>query len=177
MARASAALESARTEAYRPRRWKALFRGEVAPRVGAIGRGFLAVWWDGVTLTWKTSAPLAGEGQHGTLSSGGVSGAPLPIPGRLGPGEAIGALLGVPAGAVSGPATSEGDRIVLPLVGGTLVSVDPAGRVVEARFPGGVRVVYEPGTGLPRKLTATSSDGRAVLDLESLGPWPEGEAP
>jgi hypothetical protein len=142
-----------------------------------VGRGFLAVWWDGTTLTWKTSAPLAGEGQQGALGLLGASGAPLPIPGRLDPGEAIAALLGVPLGAVEGTATGDGDRVVLPLEGGTLVVVDRAGRVVEARFPGGVRVVYEPGNGLPRKITATSREGRAVLELESLGPWAEGETP
>lgn len=176
-ARAAAALERVRTEAYRPRRWKALFRGEVAPRVGAIGRGFLAIFWDGLTLTWKTSAPLAGDVQSGTLSLGSASGAPLPIPGRLAPREAIGVLLGVPDGGVAGPARDDGDRVILPLEGGTLAVLDRAGRVVEVRFRGGVRVVYEPGSGLPRKLTATSREGRAVLELESLGPWPEGEAP
>lgn len=146
--------------------------------MGAIGRGFLAVFWDGLTLTWKTSAPLAGDVQRGTLRlDGPPGGASLPIPGRLDPREAIGALLGVPGGVVAGPARDDGDRVVLPLEGGTLAVLDRAGRVVEVRFPGGVRVVYEPGSGLPRKLTATSREGRAVLELESLGPWPEGEAP
>ena len=85
------------------RRFKALFRAEVSPRIGAIGRGYLSVWWDGASgsLSWRTSAPIAGAGNGGLLRKGsgaagdepGVS----PLPGKLGrPADLIACILGTP---------------------------------------------------------------------------------
>ena len=56
------------------RRFKALFRAEVSPKVGAIGRGYLSVWWDGASrsLEWRTSAPIAGAGRGGLLRMKGA---------------------------------------------------------------------------------------------------------
>ncbi len=43
------------------------------------------------------------------------------------------------------------------------------------RFPKGEVVVFQPGSGVPRRIEANGLDGRAVLVLESYGPWPAGE--
>ena len=49
------------------------------------------------------------------------------------------------------------------------------GNVVEMRFPHGEVVAFQPGSGVPRRIEANGPDGRAVLTLESYGPWPAGE--
>ncbi|MBK9065151.1 MAG: hypothetical protein IPL89_18545 [Acidobacteria bacterium] len=43
------------------------------------------------------------------------------------------------------------------------------------RFPNGEVVTFQPGAGVPRRIEANGPDGRAVLTLESYGPWPSGE--
>lgn len=57
----------------------------------------------------------------------------------------------------------------------TSTILDGQGRVVEMRFPNGEVVAFQPGSGVPRRIEANGPDGRAVLTLESYGPWPAGE--
>lgn len=137
-------------------------------------RGYLSVWWDGQSMRWKTSAPLAGAAQSGVLRlTGGSSGddTPLLLPGR----DAIGAVLGVlnrPGGEIS----SAGGATLVALEGGRLAVLDGKGNIVELRFPADrVTVTLEPGAGVPRRIEATSPEGIVVLVLESYLPWPEGE--
>lgn len=175
--RARESWERARLEAWRPRRFKALFRGESVPRAGAVVRGFLTVFWDGESLTWRVSAPLAGGVSEGRLGrSGGTTGR-TPLPGQVRPQDAIGALLGVldlPAGAA--PVRREGESMVLSLPDGRAARLDASGRVVELSLGGEARVRLEPGAGVPRRIEASGPDGRVVLALESYGPWEAEEA-
>jgi hypothetical protein len=160
------AYESARARAWdSTRRFKALFKAEVSPRVGAIGRGWLSVWWDGASgsLQWRASAPIAGAGRGGFLrvkdgesAAAGETAPPLSV--RLPAPDLIACILG----------TRDA-----PLSADTLL--DAAGRVVEMRFPNGEAVVLVPGSGVPRRIEANGPDGRAVLTLETYGPWPAGE--
>ncbi|MCM3878086.1 MAG: hypothetical protein NEA02_16940 [Thermoanaerobaculia bacterium] len=141
------------------RRFKALFKAEVSPRAGAIGRGYLSVWWDGATgtLTWRASAPIAGSGKGGVLRKG-KRGGDSPLPGNLDPTDLISCILGSPA---------EGStRSTL---------LDNQGRVVEMRFPKSEVVAFQPGEGVPRRIEANGPDGRAVLTLEAYSSWPESE--
>jgi hypothetical protein len=55
------------------------------------------------------------------------------------------------------------------------VGLDASGAVILMRFPGGPVVGFQPGPGVPRRIEAKGPDGRAVLTLESYGPWPAGE--
>jgi hypothetical protein len=154
------AYERARVHAWDPsRRFKALFKAEVSPKVGAIGRGYLSVWWNGATgtLHWRASAPIAGSGRGGFLRKGTSGGSPL-FPGKLGPTDLIACILGVPEESLS-----------------PSVAVDREGRVIEMSFPSGEVVALQPGEGVPRRIEANGSDGRAVLTLESYSSWPEGE--
>ncbi|MEO8053890.1 MAG: hypothetical protein ABI768_01970 [Acidobacteriota bacterium] len=160
-----AAYESARIKAWDPsRRFKALFKAEVSPKVGAIGRGYLSVWWDGASgsLEWRASAPIAGRGRGGLLRKGrGEGGADpdsSPLPGRLSSSDLIACILGTPDAPPS-PSSVLDDR----------------GNVVQVRFPNGEVVTFQPGSGVPRRIEANGPDGRAVLTLESYGPWPAGE--
>ncbi|MGZ5429245.1 MAG: hypothetical protein ACXWFS_09570 [Thermoanaerobaculia bacterium] len=128
-------------------------------KVGATGRGYLSVWWNGATgtLHWRASAPIAGGGKGGFLRKG-MSDGPSLLPGRLGPADLIACILGVPDGPLS-----------------PSVAVDREGRVIEMSFPGGEVVKLQPGEGVPRRLEANGPDGRAVLTLESYASWPESE--
>src|SRR5262249_4295768 len=92
---ARAAYEKARARAYAPRRFKALLQGEVAPKGGAIARGYLSCWWDGRVLVWRASAPLAGAGSSGRLSLDDPSRGTVPFPGELDAKDAIGLLFGI----------------------------------------------------------------------------------
>lgn len=169
--------EEARLAAYAPRRIKALFRGEASASAGALVRGYLTVFWDGRTLLWRTSAPLAGGIAAGAVIAGGEGVVGSPFPGRLAPSDAVAALLGVfdlPAGEASVAADGDGWRFSFP--GGRSARLDAGGRVRSLELPGESRVSLEPGTGLPRKIQAVGPEGRARLDLESLGPWPKGES-
>ncbi len=156
----SEAYERLRARAWDPtRRFKALFKAEVSPKVGAIGHGYLSVWWDGATRTldWRASAPIAGSGRGGFLRNGTNDGA-RPFPGKLSSSDLISCILGVPDEPLSPSA-----------------SVDREGRVTEMSFPGGEVVKLQPGEGVPRRLEANGPDGRAVLTLEAYSSWPEGE--
>ncbi len=176
-ARAVSAVLAARDEAWRPRRFKALFRGEVSPRVGPIVRGYLALFWDGEALAWRASVPLAGAGRSGTLRRAGGDAGDL-FPGRLESRDVLAALLGVPEEAPSGEGAlwREGRvELRLPSGEGRVVLVGPAGEVSGLVLPSGVRVEIAPGAGVPRRVEVTGPEGRALLVLESFGPWPEGE--
>jgi hypothetical protein len=143
----------------RSRRFKALFNAEVSPKIGAIGRGYLSVWWDGAagTLTWRASAPIGGAGKGGFLGKGMSDGA-SPFPGNLAPSDLIACILGVPDGPLSDS-----------------VAVDREGRVIRMSFPSGEVVALQPGEGVPRRIEANGPDGRAVLTLEAYSSWPESE--
>ena len=100
-----AAYEEQRARAWDPsRRFKALFKAEVSPKVGAVGRGYLSVWWDGAsaTLTWRTSAPIGGAGRGGFLrmteGEGNFTPAEggLPLSARLKGPDLIACILGTP---------------------------------------------------------------------------------
>lgn len=162
---ALAAYEAGRARAWDPsRRFKALFKAEVSPKVGAIGRGWLSVWWDGASgsLEWRASAPIAGGGRGGLLrkgrGEGGVEPDSSPLPGRLFSADLIACILGTPDAPPS-PVTV----------------LDERGNVVQMRFPNGEVVTFQPGSGVPRRIEANGPDGRAVLTLESYGPWPSVE--
>jgi hypothetical protein len=166
-ASALSAYESQRSRAWDPsRRFKALFRAEVSPKVGAVGRGYLSVWWDGASgvLTWRTSAPIAGGGRGGILrvkeeegkGPAGPEGPPLSS--RLSAPDLIACILGAPDAP---PSNS--------------ITLDGTGRVIGMRFPSGEIVSLEPGEGVPRRIEARGRDGRAILTLESYAPWPTSE--
>lgn len=169
---AVAAWQAAREKAWAPRRFKALYGGVVSQTVGATARGYVALWWDGSRLHYKSSAPLAGAGSSGTLSRlGGGS----PLPGVADPSAAIGVVLGVlDAAADRSRVTLDGTLTRLPLEGGAFAFLDPEGRVVKL-FLGSTEVRYEPGTGLPRSIDVRGHEGSAKLSLESYGPWPADE--
>jgi hypothetical protein len=161
----TAAYEANRAKAWdSSRRFKALFKAEVSPKVGAIGRGWLSVWWDGASgsLEWRASAPIAGGGRGGLLrkvrGEGGAEPDSSPLPGRLSSSDLIACILGTPDAPPSPSSV-----------------LDPQGRVIEMRFADGEVVAFQPGSGVPRRIEANGPDGRAVLTLESYGPWPSGE--
>lgn len=177
VARARAAYARAREAAYAPRRFKALFSGEISPRVGAIGRGYLSLYWDGGALAWRASAPLGGAGRGGTLRRGSDSG-DLDFPGAATGADVLAALLGAPDLDLSleGGAEERSGAVRLTLASpGRTAVVDREGRIVELGLPDGTRVRLEPGAGVPRRIEASGPDGFASLRLESFGPWPEGE--
>ncbi len=170
--RAVAAWQAARAKAWGPRRFKALYGGVVSQTVGATARGYVALWWDGSRLHYKSSAPLAGAGSSGTLSRlGGGS----PLPGVADPSAAIGVVLGV-LDVAADPAhvTVDGNLTRLALEGGAFAFLDPEGRIVKLLL-GSAEVRYEPGAGLPRSIDVRGDEGSAKLSLESYGPWPAGE--
>jgi len=174
-ARARASYELARQRAFAPRRFKALFKGEASQNVGGVVRGYLSIWWDGRVMRWKTSAPLAGAAQSGVLRSAretvADSARPLPLP----PGDAIGALLGA-LDLEPGDVTAARGGALVALPGRRYALVDGDGKVVELRFDGDhVTIRLAPGDGVPRRIEATSREGRVVLTLDSYLAWPEDE--
>ena len=174
---AVSAVLAARDEAWRPRRFKALFRGEVSPKGGVAVRGYLALFWDGEALAWRASVPLAGSPRSGMILRQGGGAGDL-FPGRLQSRDALAALLGVPEEAPSGEGAllRGGDvELRLPSGDGRTVLVSPAGEVTALGLPSGVRVDVSPGAGVPRRIEVRGPEGRALLTLESYGPWPEGE--
>jgi len=176
-ARSVTSVLAARDAAWEPRRFKALFRGEVSPRVGAAVRGYLAVTWDGETLSWRASVPLAGSGRAGTLGKAGGEAGDL-FPGLVEASDVLSALLGVPEEAPTGEgAVVRGGRVELKLPSGgeRAVLVSATGQVTGLVLPSGVRVELSPGVGVPRRIEVNGPDGRALLTLESYGPWPEEE--
>jgi hypothetical protein len=175
---ARAAYQKNREKAFAPRRFKALFKGDVSPEVGAILRGYLLVWWDGETLTWKTSAPLAGTVGKGVLRrSTEESGAHVPFPGALTERDAVGVLLGALDLPASGRPVEPADAGALIRLDeeGRAVLLDGAGRVVRLELGPGADVDLVPGEGVPRRIKAHGKQGRAQLSLESFGPWPLNE--
>ena len=176
-ARAVSAALAARDDAWRPRRFKALFRGEASPKVGPVVRGYLALFWDGESLAWRASVPLAVAGRSGVLRRSGGEAGEL-FPGRLDARDVLAAILGVPEEAPSGEGALVRDGRVelrLPSGEGRAVLVTGAGEVTGLVLPAGVRVEISPGAGVPRKVEVRGPDGTALLTLESYGPWPEGE--
>jgi hypothetical protein len=176
----SDAYERLRARAWDPsRRFKALFKAEISPKVGAIGRGYLSVWWDGPTgtLQWRSSAPIAGSGRGGFLRKGESRG-DSPLPGNLDPTDLIACILGTPAAAPSSSLPFEetpgGLRVRLDDPTRSAL-VDPQGRVVEMRFPKSEVVSFQPGEGVPRRIEAKGPRGRAVLALETYSSWSESE--
>ncbi len=168
---------AARDEAWGPRRFKALFRGEVSSKAGFTVRGYLALFWDGEKLSWRASVPLAGSPRSGTVRRSGGEADEL-FPGRLAAADLLAVLLGIPEEIPSGEgAVVRGGRIELkvPSGDGRAVLVSTPGGVTGLLLPGGVRVELSPGAGVPRRIELTSPEGRAVLTLESYGGWPEGE--
>ncbi len=185
------AYERARARAWDPsRRFKALFKAEVSPKVGAIGRGYLSVWWDGAAgvLSWRSSAPIAGSGRGGFLRKGKNGGVDADggaqakrqsmLPGRLTSDDILACVLGVPDSALSSSApfeeTSKGVRLRIDASKRTAL-LDGEGRPIEYSFPNGETVKLQPGEGVPRRIEANGPDGRAILTLESYSSWPEGE--
>jgi len=168
---------AARDEAWGPRRFKALFRGEVSSKAGFTVRGYLALFWDGEQLSWRVSVPLAGSPRSGTVRRSGGEVGEL-FPGRLAAADLLAVLLGIPEELPSGEgAVMRAGRIELnlPSGDGRAVLVSNPGGVTGLLLPGGVRVELSPGTGVPRRIELRSPQGRALLTLESYGGWPEGE--
>lgn len=176
-ARSVAAVFEARERAWGPRRIKALYRGEVAPKAGLAVRGFLSLYWDGETLEWKASVPLAGTPRAGTIRRGDTDSGGL-FPGPLVAADVLAALLGVPEELPTGEgALLRAGRVELrlPSGGGRSVLVSEGGAVTGLVLSGGVRVEILPGPLLPGRIEISGREGTAVLSLESWGPWPEGE--
>jgi hypothetical protein len=176
--RARTSWEKARAAAFAPRRFKALYKGELSQKKGTVMHGFLTVYWDGETLQWKVSAPLAGA-KGGKLRRGQalVKRRGSPFPGELGSDDAIGALLGaLDVSAAGRPVERDTDADRIALDGARAALLNDQGQVIALELPGKSLVRYEPGEGVPRKIDADGSDGHATLVLESLQPWPEGEA-
>ncbi len=175
--RAVSAVLAARDAAWAPRRFKALYRGEVSPRIGPVLRGYVALFWDGESLSYRASVPLVGGVRTGTIRRDGGDAEGL-LPGRLAAGDVLAALLGVPQDAPTGEgavAAEGGLELRLPSGAGRSVVVASDGAIVGLALPDGVRVELEPGAGVPRRIRVDGPEGSAILTLESFGPWPEGE--
>lgn len=176
IAHALSRILASRQEAWEPRRFQALFRGEVSQRAGHAGRGYLALHWDGEALEWKVSVPLAGVVRSGVLRRADGAGGGF-LPGRLAPRDVLAALFGVPEEAPSadGAWRLRDGRLVLPLPSGEgrAVLVSPAGEITGLLLPDGVRVELTPGTDLPRRIAIRGPEGNAELTLESYGADPE----
>lgn len=172
------AWDQRREEAYAPRRLKALYRGEAAGKLGVAARGYLTIYWDGTTLHWRTSAPLATDVREGTLRrDGGAPGEATLFPPGLSAADIVGCLLGVLDLPADGrPVSRVGPDIRLSLDdAGREGVLSPDGVVTGLRFPDGTRVTLEPASPLPVRLTAKGPKGSAKLVLESWAAWPEGE--
>ncbi len=164
----------------------------MSPKAGAVGRGYLSVWWDGASgsLTWRSSAPIAGRGRGGFLRKGrgdagaaaagaGAGGAGRsPLPGKTSADDLIACVLGTPdAPASSSLPVDETPRGLLLRIDGSKSSVllDREGKPIEFSFPNDETVKLQPGEGVPRRIEASGPEGRAVLTLESYSSWPENE--
>lgn len=161
-------------KAFSPRRLKALYSVETNPKVGPIMRGYVSFFWDGETLVWRASAPMAGNVRGGTIERDGFESTgllPLDIPAA----DVVGVFLGVPGwDIVNSPvfAAKDGYR----LVSGTREMVFSPGRgVLSQSLPNRISATFEPGDGLPRAITVAGPDGKAVFRMQSLLPWPAGE--
>lgn len=176
VASAKGAWSRHREAAFAPRRFKALFRGEAIPKVGPVARGYVSVFWDGRSLDWRLSAPVAGGVRSGRVSLGDARPMSGLLPGRVEGPDVIGVVFGV-LDRDAGGATASGERegVRLDFGGGRSALVDPAGQVVEIGLPGGVVARITPGAGVPRRVRLHGPDGTADLTLQSFGPWDEGE--
>ena len=182
-----AGYERQRSRAWDPaRRFKALFKAEVSPTVGAVGRGYLSVWWDGASgvLTWRTSAPIGGAGRGGILrvkESGGETAVREDGPQlskRLAAPDLAACILGTPdaPGEAQLPFEETPRGLRLRIDGSKRTALlNGEGKPIELAFPGGEVVTLQPGEGVPRRIEARGRDGRAILTLESYGPWPPSE--
>lgn len=173
------AWEKRRAEAFSPRRLKALYRAEASAKLGPSVRGYLSIFWDGTTLVWRTSAPLAGNVREGSLRRDGTVVSPdSPFPAGLTAGDVVGSLVGVlDLSAAGRPVARVGSDLSLSLDDTgreALLSAD--GKVKGLRFPDGTRVTLEASSPFPARLTAKSPRGTAKLVLESWGEWPADEA-
>ncbi len=167
-----------RAEAYAPRRLKALYRGEAAGKLGVSARGYLTIWWDGTTLHWRTSAPLAADVREGSLRrGGGVPREATLFPPGLSAADIVGCLLGVLDLSADGrPVSRVGPAIRLSLDdAGREAYLSADGAVTGLRFPDGTRVTLEAASPLPVRLSAKGPGGSAKLVLESWATWPESE--
>lgn len=165
-----------REDAFAPRRFKALFQGEAIPKVGAVARGYVSVFWDGRSLDWRLSAPLAGGVRSGRVSLADARPTSGLLPGKVEGPDVIGVVLGVlDRDATGAAARGERDGVRLDFGDGRSALVDPSGQVVEIGLPGGVVARITPGAGVPRRLKLKGPDGTADLTLQSFGPWDEGE--
>ncbi len=179
-ARAISRLATIRERAWEPRRFKALFSAVVSPKIGSVQRGYLSVFWDGSRLDWRTSLPVAGNLGAGALGRDGVGSGGGGLAGmlssRLTDADALSVLFGAPSLPVQGATVEkagEALRLLLDSEGRTVVL--HSGYVIAMEFPGGVDARLEPGPEVPSRIEVRSRKGRAVLKLESAGPWPEGE--
>lgn len=180
------AYEAARATAWdSKRRFKALFKAEISPKIGPVGRGYFSVWWDGAaaTLEWRSSAPIGGNGRGGFLRRAreagrvGDDGASL-LPGKLASEDALACILGVPEAQLpSPPRFKENPKAIRVFFDDSKrsVLVDAQGHVTEMVFPNGETVTLQPGEGVPRRIDAKGSGGHAVLTLESYSSWSEDE--
>jgi hypothetical protein len=145
------------------------------------------VWWDGASgaLEWRASAPIAGSGRGGILrkerrkedAAAGDAEA-VPLPGKLAAADLMACMLGTPAAPAPPPSSFEKTpRGWSWRIEGTkrAALLDRDGNVIELRFPNGEVVSFQPGEGVPRRIEAKGPDGRAVLTLETYGPWPAGD--
>ena len=100
------------------------------------------------------------------------------MPGHLAATDLIACILGTPDTPASSSLpfeeTSRGLRLRVD-DSDRFALLDGQGRVVEMRFPNDEVVSFQPGEGVPRRIEAKGPDGRAVLTLESYGPWAAGE--
>lgn len=106
----------------------------------------------------------------------GADDAGPPLSKRLAPGDLIACILGTPAARARTPIEETPRGLRLRVDGSNrsaLLNAD--GKPIELSFPGGEVVTLQPGAGVPHRIEANGPDGRAVLSLESYGPWPLGE--
>lgn len=98
----------------------------------------------------------------------------LPLSVRLSAPDLISCILGAPAAPADPSSPFEETPGGLRMrVDGSKRSVllNRAGQPTELSFPSGEVVALEPGAGVPRRIEARGPDGRAVLTLETYGPW------
>ena len=101
-----------------------------------------------------------------------------PLSKRLAPADLIACILGTPEAAASPSSPfDETPRGLRLRVDGSKRSVllNADGKPIELSFPNGEVVTLQPGAGVPHRIEANGPDGRAVLSLETYGPWPPGE--
>ena len=175
------AYETARVRAWDPsRRFKALFRAEVSPKVGAIGRGYLSVWWDGrnrLPCMARLGADR-GERKSGTSQKRRVAEATrrcrtLVLPTSL-PAFWAGVRPPICLASSSFEETPRGLRLRIDDSNRTVL--DDQGRVVEMRFPNGPRSsrssparAFRGASRRTGRTAARSSRSRATAS------WPAGE--